>query len=116
MVVGRLAKCGGTVTVLSLPRDGRSLTPLMYVSAPASRGETSLSEEAHFLGKRCQSLYQALLGTDQGWNIEFEKDWQASNGPACVQIQTLLAGPSTVRAQCPRWVSWPRVWPQWTLV
>lgn len=106
MVFGRLAKCGDMVAVQSRPRAGRPFTMYQCQRQDARQSVRGSS----VLGKRCQPL------VDQGWDIEFEKDWQASNGPLCQQSRPFQ--PDRVlyvhSVPVPGWVSWPRVWPQWT--
>lgn len=83
------------------------------ISAGVKRRD-SLSEEAR--QEMPVAGCQALLGSDQGWHTEFEKDWQASKGPACVQSRPFQADRVLYVHSAPvppGWVSWPRVWPQW---
>lgn len=98
--------------------DGRPLTPLMYVSAPASRGETVCQKKLSARQEMPAVGGQALPGPrahEQGRYIEFEKDWRASKAPVCLQSRPSQPGQVPYVHSAPGWVSWPRVWPQWTL-
>lgn len=83
------------------------------ISAGVKRRD-SLSEEAHCSARDASRWCEALLGSDQGRCIEFEKDWQASNCPACLQSRPFQPDRVPYVHSGPGWVSWPRVWPQWT--
>lgn len=94
--------------------DGRPLPPLMYVSAPASRGETvcqkklSARQEMPVVGARpCQA--QTRGGTLSSRRIG------TLRMPQC-GLQSRPSQPDRVLYvhSVPGWVSWPRVWPQWT--